>query len=127
MVSKFTSGKHIYITLDNGKEGDQREELQISFLLGDDCGWYIWLTLKMPRATYEFVDCEIYQHVSKTDPFVWCKIVRMAIRDMVMKKLGIREPMTFLRSNDYSWMDRIDSTTFAKEKWHTVKVSPDDQ
>ena len=120
MRSTFKSGRHIYLVLDNGKTGEEREEMGISFLLGEDVGWYLILDLHLTGGDYKWVDCEAKQVISKKDPWVWCKIIRMGVRDLVIRKLGIREPMSFLRASEHAWMDRVNESMFPKSKWHTV-------
>ena len=117
MKKKFASGYYWSIVLDNGIDGKGREEMKISLLVDDNGYYFVWITLNMPVKTCEFIDCDGKNTINVKDRFVCAKIVRMAIRGLVMEKLGIKEPMSYLRLNERAWMDRVDEDMFSMDKW----------
>lgn len=117
MKKKFASGYYRYIVLDNGIDGDGREEMQISLLVDDNGYYFVCLSLHMPVKTYKFIDCDGKHVINVKDGFVCAKIVRLAIRGLVMEKLGIKEPMSYLRLGERAWMDRVDDAMFSMDKW----------
>ena len=114
-------GRNIVFLLNNGKEGTAREELRAMVVSDNYGGASVWLKLHTNSGDYEYVDSVADVDIRKSEAWICRKLVRTAVRDLVMRKLGISEPMTYLRSDTHAWMDNITSSMFQKDKWRVAK------